>query len=595
MWHRLLTHRWCLPLLAALGMLLASPTLRDGMLGDDFIHLSFMLSPAGPVQSGSFYGLFSFIDGNPEHIQALKAKGQLTWWASEHGHLAFWRPLTELTHGLDYLLWPQSPALMHLQSLLWYGLLILLLGKLYRAFMPSLLEANLATLLFAISSLHAFVIAWLAARNQLVAGCFTVLTITSFHLWRSGAGRRHGWLAAAALALGLLSAEGALATMGYLVAYAVTLDTAPWRKRLAALAPLVAMVLMWRLIYEALGYGCAGSGGYIDPGSEPLRFAQALMLRLPAMLLAQLYGVSTALFITLNHPAQMVLALVATVAIALTGLAGHYFKLWSTPLARFWALGALLALVPVCAAQANDRLLLTAEIGLNGLLAMWLTTVGTHRRLFHGWRSWAPKGVTLLLVAVHLMVYPLALVTWSIVIKGMSVGTLQDEPLALTDAGDNPSTRVIVLNAPNPMLAYYYPYMRSHFGLSNPASLHVLAGGANEELSLRVLDEHTIELSTRKGFMDWMSRDVDTEPFRVGDQVHLGHLNITVLAVSANGTPQTALFRFERPLDDATWQFYAWQGNGFARYKLPDRGVSVTLPAIPMGPLMMRRFKSSLN
>jgi hypothetical protein len=46
----------------------------------------------------------------------------LPWWSDPTIHIDFARPLTALTHVLDYALWPGTPALRHLHSLLWFAL-----------------------------------------------------------------------------------------------------------------------------------------------------------------------------------------------------------------------------------------------------------------------------------------------------------------------------------------------------------------------------------------------------------------------------------------------------------------------------------------
>ena len=55
----------------------------------------------------------------------------------------------------------------------------------------------------------------------------------------------------------------ALATAGYLAAYTVFLDHAPWRRRLVSTAARTALVLAaWAAIYKLGHFGVAGSGFY---------------------------------------------------------------------------------------------------------------------------------------------------------------------------------------------------------------------------------------------------------------------------------------------------------------------------------------------
>jgi hypothetical protein len=57
------------------------------------------------------------------------------------------------------------------------------------------------------------------------------------------------------LAGGLLSAEGAIATTGFLVGYALFLDQGSRARPLARLLPQLLVVVVWQAVYFAGGYG----------------------------------------------------------------------------------------------------------------------------------------------------------------------------------------------------------------------------------------------------------------------------------------------------------------------------------------------------
>ena len=48
--------------------------------------------------------------------------------------VAFYRPLSSLTHRLDYALFPDAPRLMYLHSIAWLALALHLVARLYRRF-----------------------------------------------------------------------------------------------------------------------------------------------------------------------------------------------------------------------------------------------------------------------------------------------------------------------------------------------------------------------------------------------------------------------------------------------------------------------------
>ena len=125
-----------------LGMLLTLPSLWGGWVIDDHYHRQVLLG-SDRLQGilGSRLDLFRFFDGDPERTQRMMDLGIVPWWTVKDLRGAFWRPVTALTHWIDYALWPATPALMHLQSVVWYGLLIFVVALLYRRLLGSTLVA----------------------------------------------------------------------------------------------------------------------------------------------------------------------------------------------------------------------------------------------------------------------------------------------------------------------------------------------------------------------------------------------------------------------------------------------------------------------
>lgn len=590
----LLAHRRSIWLWAMAGILLNALCIGTPPFTDDFLQWAILTHHLQPApHAGTVFGLFDLVDGSPALVQSLKASGRLLWCTSDSLHLAFWRPLSEMTHWLDYRLWPHSPALMRVHSLLWYGGLILLVGRLYRLLDDGQRPArsSLATLIFAASSLHFFVIMWISARNQLIAACFMVMTLMAYHLWRTGKGTRYGWLAGLALSLGLLSAEAAIATMAYLLAYAVVLDQRErWRDRFIALLPFVLIVLAWRLGHVALGFGSTGSGSYVEPGMSA-RFAYAVAHRLPTLMLAELVGIGAGITQTMTLAAESAYAAAATAVIVLLAGLMAYFRLWAKPQVRFYALGALLALVPVCAINPADRLLLNSEIGMSAVLAALFHQVAVNRHRYKGWPAFGVKSVVALLVMIHLVIFPLTTLVSPVVTDRTVSSSSISEPLSIPDEAARPNVHAILINPPAPFLLFYYPLVRSYFGKANPASMQALANGGNQDLQLTVLDEHTIKVASSKSFVQPISRDVLTQPFKVGDVTHMGEVLVTVTEVSDKGEPLSVTFRFPTPLSDPQWQFYVWREPGYARLQLPEPGQSIQMPSLDLRKVVAQRLK----
>src|SRR5262245_23196961 len=107
----------------ALGLMLVVPCLFSGFALDDYVLLEQLANRPDKRWAGSApFDLFRWVD--PAHAHALMDGGGLSWWMYDRALLAFMRPLSSLSHALDYALWPHSAFLMHLHSWLWFALLL---------------------------------------------------------------------------------------------------------------------------------------------------------------------------------------------------------------------------------------------------------------------------------------------------------------------------------------------------------------------------------------------------------------------------------------------------------------------------------------
>lgn len=595
MWRRFWRSAWCVPTLVVLGMLLMAPAVNIGLVADDYIHWSIMTGQLHNAQPGSHWGLFTFFDGNPAHNQALKDSGRLIWWGSNDLRLSFWRPLSEVSLWLDYQLWPDAPWLMHLHNVLWYGLLVYMLSRLYRQLDsdgdPT--ASRLASWLFAGNVMHVFAVAWLCARNQMMAGVLLVLSLSAFHSWRQGRGAKHAFVAALSLAVGLLTAEAAIATVGYMVAYVMVMERGrSWMSRGAALLPFVAVVLVWKLAHSHMGYGSFASPAYIDPASHLPRFAQSLVLRLPALMMAQWFGASTGVFEQLPHQTQVAYAL--TGIALLSGLGWLIYRVGglASPLARFYLLGSLFVLVPACATLTMDRLVLNSNIGMSGFLAIVLCQLWGRRAQLKGWLLVSAKWVLYAMAAIHVLLFPIASLASSALLKGLLWPTTVEEPASLPDARQLKASHLILVNPPAAEMVYYYPLARSFAGIANPLSMQALATG-NKAMTLTRVDEVTLDLDLPEGIKSTMARDEVTQPFSVGDVATMGAIKVEVLAVTQPARlPSKVRFHFPTSMNDPQWQFYAWKDEGYAPFTLPDVGQSVHLDAVDLGKMVAGRLKA---
>jgi hypothetical protein len=261
---------------------------------------------------------------------------------------------------------------MHVQSLLWFAGAIAAAALFYRRLLVPAWVAGLAALLFAVDDAHGMPAVWLANRNANIGVLFGLIALIAHDRWRRDGWRPGALIAPLALLLGLLAGEIALAAGGYLLAYALFLDTDNWRGRLASLVPGGLVGSLWWVTYRVMGYGASGSGVYIDPGASPGEFVHAVIDRAP-MLFAGLWGIPSGLGHFLSQSAAHVLWLVAVgLIVAVTFLLLPILR--RDRAARFFALGMVLSLVPACARRCGSA------------------PIGCHHLAFDGYRSPRPFG-----------------------------------------------------------------------------------------------------------------------------------------------------------------------------------------------------------
>jgi len=578
---RLPAHRWWPWALGLLALALTLPAVATGFQFDDYLLLAALRGPSGPAAlPAALNKPFVFMDGSLAHSAAQMASGVLPWWALPGGLVAFWRPLAALTHWIDFALWPASPALMHLHSLLWLGLLAAAAASLYRRISAGAAAAGLAGLLYAVDHTHGFAASWLSNRNILIAALFGVLALAAHVRWR-----RDGWRAGALLSpllllAALLSAEAAVAILAYWVAYAVFLERGPWLRRLAALAPAGAVALGWRLVYRAMGYGLWGTS-YIDPLREPLPFARAVLARGPLLLLGQ-WVLPPAEYINFfSLAAQQITWVAAMLLLALLA-----WVLWPVArrnaTARFWGVGMLLAVLPACAALPANRLLFFIGLGAMGLLAEFL--IAGLPPALRAWEAWANSGVTGLLLAVHLIIAPVLLPVMAFsprLLGGLEHG-LEGTIASLPDDPRLAQQTAVVVYAPNFADTGYIALLRLRLGLPAPARVRGLASGLGPVRVTR-RDAHSLLVTTGGGYLngyDTVFRGLD-HPLALGQVVDLGDMTATTVSLTADGRPASVAFHFSVPLEDASLAWFRWSAGLYVPFTPPAVGVTVELP--PLG------------
>jgi hypothetical protein len=596
----LVYHQYLAVFAALLGMMLVLPVLWRGWgTMDDTLHRMLLLSSTLPQALGT---QFVFLD--PSVNAQLMDLGVVPWWAFEGVQVAFLRPLASLTHWLDYQLWPNSSFLMYAHCVLWYGGLCGVVTLAYRRFMGRGVMAGLAAFLFAADATHLRTLTILAGRNSLMAPLFGVLALLCHDQWRRRGRGVYAFLASLNLVLALLSAEGGLGIAAYLFSYAVCLDRGAWRRRLGSLVPYAAIVVAWRLGYRALGYRAWGSGFYVDPLQEPLRFALNALQCGPVLLLGQWivlepgvhailssWGVLAFWFITVS-----VLVFVAKMLIPL---------LRQDRVARFWGLGMVLAVVPICAVGLpHGRLLILVGLGAMGLMAQFICGLFKRSEWLPDRRAWlkSARALGVFLVGLHAVLSPFLLLFANTAFDGFFDPMVDMGPLPGVEQRDD----VVVINMPSPGYAIFIPAFREIHRQAVPAHLRILAPGYAAVEVTRV-DARTLVIRPEHGYLApagvmalgdqgafplvhsaYGYRYSDgffgsgLNPMALGERVDLTGMSAEVTALAKDGRPAEARVQFAVPLDDPSlqWLQWDWKKGTYVSFTPPAVG-ETTLVAGP--------------
>ena len=572
-WRTWLSHPRLPVIVALLAVLFTLPSLGNGLNLDDNIHRLILLGDnyLSP-RSSSPLNLFCFSDGNVEENIRLMNIGVFPWWTSERLKLVFFRPLSALTHWLDYQLWPDMPLLMHVQSLLWFGVLICLVAFFYRRIMGTTWATGLAALLFAVDGAHGSLAGWLASRNVLLAGVFATLCLITHDRWRREKWRKGIVLAPACFALALLSAEAGISTGAYLLAHALFLESSSLKDRIVCLLPYILVLFLWYLVYSLLGCGAQDVPIYIDPLKDPLTYLMALFFRAPAYLLGQ--WLFPPVFCYLFWP-----SIIYKIALVFTMFLILIFAplIRRDPIARFWTAGMLFSLLPICSAQPHDRNLLFVGLGTMGLLAQWFFWISQAEWNLKS-RLWCVTTRTLivLFILIHAVLAPLRLPVSALMFALMDKG-VEQVSASLPYNPEYKNRKFVLVNNPSSLFCVINVcWNKAVKGQFIP--LRSLTSG-DSPLILRCIDLRTIEIRAEKGSLT----DIDTIFVRnkrfsmhPGQRVELNDMSIEILEVN-DGLPTAAKFLFSVHLNDSGLAWFRWQDNRYVPFTPPAVGETITI------------------
>jgi hypothetical protein len=452
--------------------------------------------------------------------------------------------------------------------------------------------------------------------------CASICVLIAHHRWRTTKRDRWAIAAFAMYGIGLLCGEGAIAVCAYLFAYALILGSDTWRGRVMSLVPYAAVSGVYLVLYRVYGFGSAGSEWYADPGADFSGWLRMFATNGPILFFTETFVWPTPLF-RAGWPWNAIY-FGLMLAIILVALGVMRPMLRSSARARFWLLGAIIALVPVSSVVVQARVLTLSAIGVMGLLAEYLAgwfngrqfakllaaIVGmtfvvrfldsAHRLgywmyavvlallaallyglLRYGEKSadWLPRSgprrvaatvLACVLIVAHLIAGPNTLTVESMV-HGSAGRKLDASYATLPFDASVVNRDLFVLQGANDFTCYYFMLSRSSNVQLMPGHMRMLAASFRP-LTIERPDASTLVLRSDDGMVADRGTSIYRSrkyPMKPGETIKMTGVTATVLKTDAAGWPMDAAFSFEKPLDD---DLYLWYTGAIVEERNPKTG-----------------------
>ena len=616
---RFLEHRH-LPVILAMGAILVMlPALKMGLVLDDLPERAVALRPdqlpprmhetGNPADSGSFSAVLRdfFFNRSPEDTALMKNYGVLPWWMPDDFKLGLWRPVTAFTHWLDYRLFPDSPVLMHAHNIAWFAAIVFLLTIVYRKLMGTGWVAGFAALLFLLDGNTYFPVAFVANRGFMLSLFFGLLCLYEHHQWRSAKSRSGLVLSVLFLALSLFADEAGVSTFAFILAYALVLEPGSLRSRALTVLPSVLVVILWRTIYEALGFGLHNVGFYIDPAHEPLQFARVVIPRAMVLLGGQVTSLPPDLLLVMNPSSQS--KVIAFYCVSIVAALIVFLPLRRrNKIAAFWFAVMVFAAIPAATVIPTGKNLGFVAVGAYGLIASFVAGLITRPgRLPEGLASRILAWIAcVLLILAHV---PGAIAERVKAVKVTpKIFNVMSRLINLGDLPDAENKNVIIVNEPGPFALIHVPSYKAYHHQPLPKTVRALVPGCTG-FDVQRTDDKTLVVQS-KGPDIFSCEDVGPKHvaylFRIfdlslggpkfgkGECRVLRGLTVEVQEVSKDGLPTRVAFRFDSSLDSPgfRWLRFDWRTFSYQPFEVPNIGQSVTLSGPPpMEDIELKKLK----
>jgi len=543
------------------------PALRTPLIFDDYTQLA-MTEGRFPSKPGPF-GLYDFI--NDSNRSSLIERGILPWWSQRTMELRFLRPLSSALLWIDHRVFGGSAFWGHLHSLLWWAAACAAVHVLLRGLF-SRRVAWLGAFIFAVAPCHAFVLAWLANREEFVSTALGALGLAAYVRAREGGRAGDALWSLALFSLGCLAGEYTLCFGGYVLAMELTRRREPVMRRLLGIAPFALPAVAYFAVHHAMHYGAFGIGYYQDPFRDLASFVQRAPRRFAVLLSTAWLGLDAGWVVWPWY--KLALLTAGTTAVLAVPVLRMLRGLEEPMRRRAIELlgGSLVSFVPVLAAEPSARVLEIPMVGIAATAALlmdhaWFPAVERPRR----GAAELTNIVVVGLAVVHLFRGPLDTFLQQRSTRIWASG-LATRTQSLRERARGKSM-VTVLRASTLQAIFFAPLVLEDSATPlRTLSLPPAGGGLLRRRSARSFEL----LAGKKGLFPIGPDTLRTDdPIVAGEEVQLEGMRATVVELYPDGSAREVRFDFDRDLDDPSMLWLVEGGSGFREQEMPkiDHGI----------------------
>lgn len=492
-------------------------TFDSGFIFDDYLHQEMLKQMKEHEREMNIY---YFINSSEEVTQYTKTTA-LPWWTDSNWRIKYFRPVATLSHMIDYYLWGSNPLAYHVDNVVWYAALVILIYAFYYLICNHFAMAFCGALIFAIEPCHYFTVLWPACRNDIICATFLIISFICYLRLYKNRRAFYRILFIFSYLLALLSKETAFLFPALIFAY-------DWirHKSLKEVIryqgkyylPLIIINVTFFIFYTTYGYGNSLYGEKFF-GDYPLEFLKATSLYLNALF----YGIVIA-----GLPLHVFSKYWFVIVLLLLFLFYLLYLIWRQrkryPEINLFMLWIFLLMPFIVVPPINDRLLLIPSIGYAYLAALVIFKLGKKKLAFF-------------FVVTGLLLPPIMNIIQAKEYE-ITVKTNYKELYSAIDEIVNPKTpqdRLFFLNFPKAVSGENYMYLDLFYAVLHrypqwKVPVYILSP-FDDSVSIELLDDHHLRIShpTRFYFETNLERLFSlNRTFSQGENFLLPDLKITI-------------------------------------------------------------------